>query len=177
MELADFYRLHPETVLIRLAKHWETLAGGREMPHWREFRPGDVSWLLGRLYLVDVIDGGADYRIRLSGTLLKEIYGEDREGQRFDLLPDGALTRTLRENFAQVVLTRRPLYETGRLSWPDGSCIGIERLLLPFSGEGDRLCTILGAVQCDVPLDSLVLYRGVGPADYTPLHAPEPETV
>ena len=40
------------------------------MPSFGEFDPVDVPWALSRLYVVRVIDGGADFVYRLAGEAI-----------------------------------------------------------------------------------------------------------
>jgi hypothetical protein len=160
--------------LVRLARHCEQLASGREMPHWRDFRPNAVSWMIRRLYLAEVIDGGADYFFKLNGSLMKEIYGTEIENQRLSALPDCGLKRTLRANYDTVVASHKPLYQRGELRWSEGQRIHVERLLVPFCDERDAPVMLLGAVACDAPLEIIALYRGSGAAEFVPLPLEEP---
>jgi hypothetical protein len=157
--------------LVRFAEYCEALAGRDAMPRWSKFRPRDVAFLLGRIYLVDVIDGGRDFSIRLSGLVMKEIYGLDLEGHRLSELPQTSLIKTLHQNYAAVITARAPLFLHGVLRWPHYR-IHVERLLVPFADEGGNLSTIVGAIWADVPLESLMLYRGDGPALYEPAEPP-----
>jgi hypothetical protein len=163
--------------LQRLADLWEKLRGECDLPRRSDFHPTDASWLLGHLYLVDVLDGGEDYFYRLSGTVVKEIYGLELQGKRLGTLRKEKLKQALRTNYETVIATRRPMAQRGRLSWPNGSHIGIERLLLPFTDDDGNPCTILGAVVCDVPLETLVLYRSDGQADMSSALTDELEPV
>jgi hypothetical protein len=174
MDFGIAYRIPINAGLLRLARHCEKLADGREMPHWRDFRPTDVPWMIGRLYLVEVLDGGADYYFKLSGSLMKEIYGTEPEKKRLSEMIDCGLTRTLRANYDAIVATRKPFYLRGELRWPEGQCIHVERLLVPFCNEGDTPVMILGAVACDAPLEIVALYRGCGAAEFVPLPVEEP---
>lgn len=176
LDFAALYTRLRDPDLVRLARYCETLGRGVPLPRWRDFRPGDVSFLLGRLFVVDVLNDGADYFFRLCGGYLAEIYGVDVAAHRVGDLPPGPLTDTIRRNYDQVVATQRPLCEHGAFHWPMDHRIGVERLLIPFADDLGRLHTILGGVQCDVPLDVLVLYRGKGAGEYVPEPSPSSGT-
>lgn len=165
MDFSAFYAQGASDDLVRFAKYCETLAEGANLPRRSRFRPRDVAFLLGRIYLVDVIDGGSDFFVRLSGLYMKELYGDDFEGRHLSDLPDTSLTQTLRQNYTAILATRAPLYRQGILRWPHYR-IHVERLLVPFADDEGALSTIVGAVAADVPLESLALYRGNGPAIY-----------
>jgi hypothetical protein len=174
MDFALLYRYSANAGLIRLAKHCEKLADGREMPSWRDFRPTDVPWLLGRIYLIEVIDGGADYFFKLCGSLMNEIYGTEPEGRLLSQMPDCSLKRTLRANYDTVFAARKPLYQRGELHWSEGQRICVERLLIPFCDGTEVPTMILGAVACDAPLEMIALYRGSGAAEFVPIPIGEP---
>jgi len=74
----DWQTVHSELAALRTV--WETNAEGKGTHPAR----ADVDVLelwpwLGHLALVEVIDGGADFRCRLHGTAMVEILGMDVE--------------------------------------------------------------------------------------------------
>lgn len=174
LDFSALYTRLRDPDLVHLARYCETLRRGHDLPRWHDFRPGDVSYMLGRLFVVDVLDGGADYFFRLCGVYLSEIYGVDIAAHRVSELPPGAFSDTVRRNYDQVVSSQRPLCERGEFRWSAEQRIGVERLLIPFADDQGRLHTILGGVQCDVPLDILVLFRGKGEGLFLPHVEPLP---
>lgn len=177
MDFASVYGRLVDPDLIDLAHYCETLAGGQDLAPWKSFRPEAVPAMMGRLYVAEVVDGGADYFIRLSGMLMREIYGSDLEGLKVSVIADAGLRRILKKNFDAIVECREPLLCHGRLCWPDGHCIAVNRLLIPFAGPDGQLRIILGAIHCDAPLDLLVLFRGKGPAVFTPMACEEAQPI
>ncbi len=162
MDFAAIYKKSARVDMVRLAKHCDALAGTREMPHRRDLRPADVSWMLGRFYLIDVLNGGADYCFRLFGTFWEKMYGADLSGQRLSEIEATGRLTALRGDYDTVVATRAPFLHPGKLVWPDQKSISYERLLIPFSDDNGQVSLILAAAGCDVSLDDLVLYRGKG---------------
>ncbi|MGA7712359.1 MAG: PAS domain-containing protein [Rhizomicrobium sp.] len=162
MNFETLLRHSPHADLIRLAEHCQSLAGDRAMPHREDFRPGDVRWMLGYIYLVDVLDDGADYRIRLFGTFWQTIFGADIAGQRLSELEAVGVLTDLRRDYDVVAETGEPLFHPGKLVWPGKESIHYERLLIPFSREDGRISLILGAAHCDKAVEDLILYQGLG---------------
>ena len=162
MDFAAVYKVPARVEIIRLAKHCETLAGTRQMPHRQDLRPVDMTWLLGRLYLVDVLDSGADYCFRLFGIFWEKMYGFDLTGQRLSEIEATGRLAALRGDYDTVVAAREPFFHPGRLVWPNKRSIHYERLFVPFSGDDGQVSLILAAAGCDVSLDDLVLHRGNG---------------
>ncbi len=148
--------------LIRLAEHCQGLAGDRAMAHKDDFHPGDVRWMLGRLYMVDVLDGGADYCFRLFGTFWQTIFGADLTGQRLSGLEASGVLTHLRPDYDVVAKIGEPLFHPGKLVWPGQESIHYERLLIPFSREDGEVSLILGAAHCDKPDEDIILYQGRG---------------
>lgn len=168
MDFSALYRSLQDPDLIRLARYCEELSAGHPFPHWHDFRPSHAGYLLGRLYVIEVLDNGADYFFKLSGIYMKEIYGVEIVDRPLSSLPAGPLKDTMRRNYTAVVASGNPVCEMGELVWPDERRIGVERMLIPFANEAGSLHTILGAVQCDVPLEILQLFRGNGPGRFVP---------
>lgn len=168
MDFSALYRRLQDPDLVRLARYCEELTAAKPLPYWHDFRPGHATYLLGQLYVIELVGDGTDYFFKLSGSYMKEIYGVEIVGLTLSHLPDGALKDTMRRNYNAVVASGNPLCESGELVWPDERRIGVERMLIPFANEQGSLHTILGAVQCDVPLEILQLFRGNGPGRFIP---------
>jgi len=160
MDFAAVYKVSARADILRLARHYDALAGTRQMSHRRDLRPAEVTWLLGRIYLVDVLDGGADYCFRLFGIFWEKMYGTDVTGQRLSEIEATGRLTALRGDYDTVVATRAPFFHPGKLVWPNQKSIHFERLLIPFSGDNGQVSLILVAAGSDVSLDDLVLYRG-----------------
>jgi hypothetical protein len=166
----DFTKLledgtHPG--LVRFAHHCDNLAGGRRMPFRRDFHMSDVPWMMGHIFLADVLGEKNDYFFSVSGELMKSMYGADFQNRRLSEVGDADRRNILRATYNAVVATETPLYLRGRYVWPDRS-ICIERLLVPLSDDYGHLSTILGAVFADVPDEMLILFTGEGPARFVP---------
>ena len=148
--------------LARLVKYCDALAAGRPMPRREDFRPTDVRWMIGKMYMIDVLDDGADYCFRLFGNFWQTIYGVDLTGRRLSALEASGNLTALRPVYDAVAKTREPLFQPGKLVWPNQKSISYERLLLPFSNNDGRVSLILAAAHCDMTVEDLVLYRGCG---------------
>jgi hypothetical protein len=149
--------------LMRFLSHCERLADGQTMPFYRDFRLADVPWMAGKLYMVEVIDGGEDYRFRVVGEIIARLQCSDCTGKRFseiDCCP--GTTEALRAELDRMLLMREPLYRRGRMIWPGREYIGVERLIVPLADETGDLIVVLGALQPALPIEDLVLFMGQG---------------
>ena len=160
MDFTEIYKATARADILRLAKHCDALAGTQPLPRRRDLRPAQMTWILGRLYLIDVLDGGGDYSFRLFGIFWEKMYGTDLTGNRLSAIEGAGQLTVLRSDYDAVVAARAPALHPGRLVWPNQKSIKYERLLVPFSDDGERVSLILVAAGCDVSLDELVLHRG-----------------
>lgn len=152
---------HPD--LIRLARHCEDLAGPAQLPRREDFNPAPIlRYLFGRLYMVDVIDGGADYRFRLFGMFWQTIYGRNLAGERLSEIEATGNLLSLRPHYNACVAKRAPVFRPGKLVWPDRQAIAYQRLLIPFSECDGGVSMLLCAAHCDISLEDLCLFQGSG---------------
>jgi hypothetical protein len=162
MEFGSKFEQTASGELICFARFYQGLCREDALPQREDFRPSDVPWIVGRLYIADVIDGGADYRYRLFGTHLQAVFGADLSGKRLsDLELAGRLADT-RADFDEVAATRRPVFRTGLLVWPNRQTIGFERVMVPLAGPDGAVSLILGAVRGDKSVEDLMLLKGFG---------------
>src|SRR3546814_12665218 len=68
--------------LRRLVAYWIARAAGRPMPGLSDIDPVEIPWALSRVYVVRVVDGGADFVYRLAGAALTRRYPGSLAGRR-----------------------------------------------------------------------------------------------
>ncbi len=151
--------------LLRFAKHCKELAGDREMLRLRDFHPTDVLWILGSLYVIEVLSDEADYRFKIFGSMMTAIYGMDFTGWRLSELPDHVLHREMRAYLHAIydatVARRAPLLLRGKLRW-NNTDIDTERLMIPLAEDDGHLSTILVAVHSNIPVGLPAAFRETG---------------
>jgi hypothetical protein len=130
--------------LAQLYAFWNERRGGRAMPSRRDMEFAALKPWLGNLTLVSVIDGGRDYHIRVHGTNLREIVGQDLTGRYLKALPHEFVPLWTAE-YDEVVRTRAPVF-TARRPSVIKTFITIEKLILPLSADGLEGDTILYGV-------------------------------
>jgi len=69
---------HPE--IITFSNYLRRLAGSRPMADRADINPADILPFLPHLMILDVIDEGADFRVRVFGTGLVSLICEERTG-------------------------------------------------------------------------------------------------
>ena len=162
MGLIAFDGHSPLPDLVRVAECYEALTGDRLMPHRSEFSASRFRWMVGRMYLIDVLDGGADFRVRLWGDFLQVVYGVDQTGVQISAMKDQRLGGVLQRHYGNIVSSKTPQFLPGAAVWPNGACIQYQRMLLPFADDAGEVSLILGAVASDRSNDDLVFFKGLG---------------
>jgi len=71
----DFAEALSDQRLLALYIYWSGKRGQRAMPCRADIDPGDVRALLPHILLIDVLEGGADFRYRLVGTEIERHIG------------------------------------------------------------------------------------------------------
>lgn len=70
---------HP--AIIELAAYLDSVRGDKEMPDRADIQPSEIARLLPNMIIAEAVDGGADFRVRLFGTALVTLLGEERTGK------------------------------------------------------------------------------------------------
>lgn len=123
-----------EGVLADLHAYWLTSAAGRPMPTRADIDVFEMKPWLGHLMLVEVLEGGADFRYRLYGSNVAHLFGRDRTGQVTSALPVHAREIVCAE-YRRVVDSREPHYVRHRRTLARGTG-EIAKLILPLGDEG-----------------------------------------
>jgi len=71
----------PETKALHAL--WLGKFEGKELPCRSDFSPIEMKDYLDHIYIIEVIDGGADFLVRLAGTALTGMFGDDFTGAKF----------------------------------------------------------------------------------------------
>jgi PAS domain len=123
----------PEPIRFLLA-YWTTLAAGRAMPGMAEIDALALRPALGYIALLDVVDGGRDFRYRLYGTVLAAVAGFDMTGRlTSEHKASPHITHFYMASHRAAVTRGRPFCTEHR---PGSAQItkGWHRVVLPFAG-------------------------------------------
>ena len=125
---------------------------GTGLPGRRHLKTLDVPQALPNLVLTDVERDPYRFRVRLMGTAVVAAFGEDYTGRYLDeALPGLEKSFGIRHR-VEVAESGLPNYRYGRSNLSFRlDFASIERVYLPFAGDGERVDMILGMVVYLMP--------------------------
>ena len=134
---------------MALYTYWQSKRGTRAMPSRADIDPGEFRALLPHVMLVDVVDGGADFRYRLVGTELERHFGRSVTGHLLNELGNGTYLDYIRSLYLSVMIEGVPVYSAN--SYDDGragfaliaSFKRAYRLMLPLSRDDSSVDMVL----------------------------------
>jgi hypothetical protein len=139
---------HPK--LKRLYDYWSERRGERVMPSRADIDPLDMTFVMGNIILVDVLDEEPlRFRIRLHGSNLSQRAGYELTGKMLDELPVTEFRALALQSFTHVATTAKPL-QSNRDRIIDGRSTRYETIIMPLSSDGERVDRLLiGLIYAD----------------------------
>lgn len=131
--------------LAGLLALWEARRSGRRMPARRDLDVLDLRPWMGRIILLDVLGGGADFFYRIHGTDLAERIGFDLTGRRLSSASERPMTAQAFAEYRRAVEAREPQFYAGS-SYLDRPHIIYDKLVLPLADDGETVDRLLVAI-------------------------------
>jgi hypothetical protein len=123
-----------ETLLREIYAYWQGKRGLRRMPARRDVDPVEMPLLLPHLLIGEVVDGGAQFRYRLTGTAITRALGYDPTGRTIDDIASGHYRDHINELHRMLCRARAPLFAQSEAAVAGN--FFAKRLLLPLSEDG-----------------------------------------
>ncbi|MBL4788215.1 MAG: PAS domain-containing protein [Kordiimonadaceae bacterium] len=122
---------------------WASKSDGSELPCRTSFTPMEMKSYLDRIYIIEPIDEGRDYLIRLTGTALVAMFGVDFTGRKYsDASMKGAQWRL--PMYGKVAETQRPVIFRFKLGAIEAPRLMTENIILPVSDKKTGDILLLG---------------------------------
>lgn len=139
-----------------LAHYWDSVRGGCFAPSFgKTFHLDEVGWdLLPNMSVVDVLDGGKDYRYRFWGTNNVQKKGTELTGQLLSQIQARGAAMTGFAQFGDIMRARKPLaivYEGDYERYVSGQQISFR---FPLSSDGRNIDKIVSYHALDVEPDN-----------------------
>lgn len=131
--------------LSQVLELWRRLAIEGGLP-----RPRDMdaialpTFVLPYVTVLDVIDGGRTFHVRLVGTASVAAAGRDFTGKRLDEAMSPQMLNVTAERYRAAIVHRRPILGYAEYAMPDGSTIRNLIMSLPLASDGTTVDRILG---------------------------------
>lgn len=133
-------QIAPPTAAIRaheeLFAYWSSLREQASVPPRRRLDPGGIKRLLPTVSLIEVLPD-ADFRVRLAGTGLYNVYGCEITGRRIGEVYNASAAEYWRHELGRVVRERKPGAGVHSLAWKGAAHLSLIWLRLPLASKGD----------------------------------------
>jgi hypothetical protein len=127
---------------------WQRIRANRIAPTREEITLGMVRGLSSHFWLIDVIDGGADFRFRLTGDRIVQFLDNNPTGKLLSQLKDGTFRQRMMAAFSHSVQTRQPVaIGPAPLDYIGKDYWEIEAVVLPLSQDGETVTCLMGTVE------------------------------
>ena len=131
---------------LALLELWNERRDEKSMPAWADFTLEALGRWLGDINLVEVVDGGADFKFRVYGTRLAEAMGYDMTGRTVRALSKGDLAERSLTYYRTVLRTQKPQFLFHRA--PDSSRQrNWIRIAMPLAHGSGRVERVIGFGQ------------------------------
>lgn len=143
---------HP--LLLRLKDYWQAKRDALgQLPGRNDIDPLDLRGLLPQLFLIDVLPlvdaAHHDYRVRLMGTALSDIYGDGHVGKRLEDM-FGSYTPVFTTLYDHICRDHKCHSNEGHIFWwRNAEFIRFEGFHAPLAADGKNVDMILGAAVFD----------------------------
>lgn len=133
-----------------LLMFWNRHLGAHRVPLWQAVEAENLTRMADTLSFLDVIAGNGTLRfqIRFHGAVIGQVFGApDCRGKfLYESMPEAARAQKLLP-YQQAVESGRPVYTVHDMTDRQGRMVHYERLLLPFSRDGETVDRILAAFE------------------------------
>jgi PAS domain len=127
-----------------LLRYWSELAGARDMPKARDIDALEMRPALGYINLLDAIEGGADFRYRVFGSIIAAVVGYDMTGRQVSALKTAPYMAEFALAAGRAVIQRRePLLTEHRPPASAVPTVAWHGLILPLAGEDGAVARLL----------------------------------
>lgn len=133
-------------------EYWTLKRGNAPFPSTSALDPLEIpKQVLVNFTVIEVLDPGPRFLVRLTGSKVREAAGQDYTGQMVDQMP-GA--EEVVERFTWCVRHRKPYCARSRLSWSANDFRIYEALVLPFGGPDGRVSKLASVIDIIKATDS-----------------------
>lgn len=134
--------------LREMLAYWERKREGRPFPARADVSPADIVSHLPSVFLVDAVPpavGLADFRVRLMGTALNDLFARDFTGRPLDGEMSAKSAAAVAKLFGIVCQLRRPLRLHGAAVFARAQGVTpVEAVLMPLTTGSGSVDMVMG---------------------------------
>lgn len=134
--------------LIQTFKTWRELSRARFAPTRKEIAPARFKSVLSSMFVIEVVDAGADFRLVLAGdTVIRFLGSEFKPGTVLSAVSPSPFRERSFRLFRECVESRAPVgLGPVRTLHDEHNYFDNEAVVLPLSDDGVSVTGILGAI-------------------------------
>lgn len=127
---------------------WDSLRSGRVGPKRDELSPALLRSVLASTFMIDVVDGGRDFRFRFAGDRVIQFMGRRFAGMLLSELPGSSFFDNMRAMYSGCVASKGPVTSGVRpVTYPGKEFLEAEAMVLPLSEDGSNITHLFGAFE------------------------------
>jgi len=135
-------------ILAGVHATWEQVSAGRLAPRRDEITPALLKTALPWIWMIDVVDGGADFRFRVAGDRVVQFMGRRYAGELLSAAGGTPFFQRMRAVLEACIRRREPVALGPLRSIKEGKeFLEMEVLVLPLSEDGSEITTLFGALE------------------------------
>jgi hypothetical protein len=134
--------------LVGVLDAWKRTASGRMAPKREEITPSLLRTALPWIWMMDVLDGGKDFRFRIAGERVIEFMGRRHAGELLSDNLDNPFFQRMRAILAECHLRKKPVAAGPiRSNLKGKEFFEMEIVVMPLSEDGQHVTTLFGAMD------------------------------
>jgi hypothetical protein len=134
--------------LVGALDAWKRVAAGRLAPKREEITPALLRNVLPSIWMIDVIDGGKDFRFRFAGDRVIQFMGRRYAGELLSEHVDTPFFQRMKAILVECIRTRTPVAVGPlRSMLPDKDYLEMEVAVMPLSEDGETVSCLFGAMD------------------------------
>lgn len=135
-------------MLIEVLSAWRRVGASRMAPKREEMTPALLKSALPWIWMIDVVDGGKDFRFRIAGDRIIQFMGRRYAGHLVSEFADKPFFGQMRTILVEAMTRKTPMMAgPGRTALEGREYLEVEVLVLPLSEDGQNVTTLFGAMD------------------------------
>jgi len=130
--------------LQRMFDYWSSHRRNGALPSRTDIDPIDLPDLIPNFMMFEAIEDFTDFRIRLAGTKVEEVFGGAMKGLTLSGIAKRDSFSEVWQSFDRIIASREPEFRSDTLTNVDKRYVVFERLLCPLAADGKTVDHVLG---------------------------------